>query len=59
MREIEQAAMQSGDVSELELMERAGRGVFDAICERWPAAAGGGGGGAPAPPPKEEKEETQ
>ncbi|WP_433989229.1 NAD(P)H-hydrate dehydratase [Sulfitobacter sp. TBRI5] len=42
MREIEQAAMQSGDVSELELMERAGRGVFEAICERWPEAAGRG-----------------
>ncbi len=42
MREIEHAAMQGGDVSGLELMERAGRGVFDAICEAWPAAAGRG-----------------
>lgn len=36
MRAIEQAAIKSGDVTGLELMERAGRGVVDAIFEEWP-----------------------
>ena len=39
MRAVEQAAMSSGEVSGLELMERAGRGVVDAIFERWPDLA--------------------
>ncbi|WP_212525806.1 NAD(P)H-hydrate dehydratase [Actibacterium sp. MT2.3-13A] len=39
MRAIEQAAMGSGAVSGLELMERAGRGVVEAIFEEWPALA--------------------
>lgn len=36
MRRIEQAAMASGAVSGLELMERAGRGVVDAVLQEWP-----------------------
>jgi hydroxyethylthiazole kinase-like uncharacterized protein yjeF len=37
MRAIEQAAIESGTVTGLELMERAGRGVVEAIFEEWPA----------------------
>ncbi|KAF0116992.1 MAG: yjeF-like protein [Rhodobacteraceae bacterium] len=37
MRAIEQAAIASGEVTGLELMERAGRGVVEAIFEEWPA----------------------
>ncbi len=36
MRAIEQAAIASGQVTGLELMERAGRGVVDAIFREWP-----------------------
>jgi hydroxyethylthiazole kinase-like uncharacterized protein yjeF len=36
MRAIEAAAIASGDVSGLELMERAGRGVVEAVFEEWP-----------------------
>ncbi len=36
MRAIEQAAIDNGEVTGLELMERAGRGVVDAIFEEWP-----------------------
>ena len=36
MRAIEQAAISSGEVTGLELMERAGRGVVEAIFEEWP-----------------------
>jgi len=36
MRAIERAAIDSGAVTGLELMERAGRGVVDAIFEEWP-----------------------
>jgi ADP-dependent NAD(P)H-hydrate dehydratase / NAD(P)H-hydrate epimerase len=36
MRAIEAAAIASGEVTGLELMERAGRGVFEAIFEEWP-----------------------
>lgn len=36
MRAIERAAIDSGAVSGLELMERAGRGVVEAIFEEWP-----------------------
>ncbi len=39
MRAIEKAAIESGDVTGLELMERAGRGVVDAIFEEWPELA--------------------
>ncbi len=40
MRAIEQAAIESGEVTGLELMERAGQGVVDAIFEEWPELAG-------------------
>mgnify|MGYP001804741293 CR=1 FL=1 len=36
MRAIEQAAIDSGEVTGLELMERAGQGVVDAIFAQWP-----------------------
>ena len=36
MRSLEQAAIESGEVTGLELMERAGRGVVEAIFEEWP-----------------------
>ncbi len=36
MRAIEAAAIASGQVTGLELMERAGRGVVEAIFEEWP-----------------------
>ena len=39
MRAIEKAAIDSGEVTGLELMERAGRGVVDAIFEEWPELA--------------------
>ncbi len=40
MRAIEQAAIESGEVTGLELMERAGRGVVEAIFEEWPELLG-------------------
>lgn len=36
MRAIEQAAIESGEVTGLELMERAGQGVVEAIFQEWP-----------------------
>ncbi len=36
MRAVEQAAIESGEVTGLELMERAGRGVVEAIFAEWP-----------------------
>ena len=36
MRAIEEPAIASGEVTGLELMERAGRGVVEAIFEEWP-----------------------
>ncbi|NKX71702.1 NAD(P)H-hydrate dehydratase [Rhodobacteraceae bacterium R_SAG1] len=39
MRAIEQAAIDSGEVSGLELMERAGQGVVEVIFEEWPELA--------------------
>ena len=39
MRAIEHAAIASGEVTGLELMERAGRGVIEAIFEEWPELA--------------------
>ena len=39
MRAIEQAAIDAGDVTGLELMERAGRGVVEAVFEEWPELA--------------------
>jgi len=40
MRAIEQAAIATGEVTGLELMERAGQGVVEAILEEWPELAG-------------------
>ncbi len=48
MRAIETAAIDRGEVTGLELMERAGRGVVEAIFEEWPELSGGKAGG-PAP----------
>ena len=39
MRALEQAAIESGEVTGLELMERAGQGVVEAIFEEWPELA--------------------
>lgn len=36
MRHLEKTAAESGEVTWLELMERAGQGVFEAIFEEWP-----------------------
>jgi len=36
MRAVEAAAIASGEVTGLELMERAGRGVVEAVFEEWP-----------------------
>ena len=41
MRAIEQAAIASGEVTGLELMERAGRGVVEAIFAEWPELQAG------------------
>lgn len=41
MRSIEQAAISAGQVTGLELMERAGAGVVEAIVEHWPEFATG------------------
>lgn len=41
MRAIEQAAFASGEVTGLELMERAGRGVVEAVLAEWPDLAEG------------------
>ncbi|UWQ98265.1 NAD(P)H-hydrate dehydratase [Rhodobacteraceae bacterium S2214] len=52
MRAIEQAAIDSGEVTGLELMERAGQGVVDAVFAEWPQlapAAGTAWGPAPSP----------
>ncbi len=43
MRAIEQAAIESGRASGLELMERAGKGVVEAVFEAWPELAGRAG----------------
>ena len=39
MRAVERAAIESGQVTGLELMERAGRGVVEAVFEAWPELA--------------------
>jgi len=41
MRAIERTAIESGDVSGLELMERAGRGVVEAVFAAWPELQAG------------------
>jgi len=43
MRAIEAAAIESGAVTGLELMERAGRGVVQAVLAEWPELAAAGG----------------
>ena len=45
MRAIEGAAIASGAVTGLALMERAGQGVVEAVFETWPALAPEGWGG--------------
>ncbi|MBY6055827.1 NAD(P)H-hydrate dehydratase [Leisingera daeponensis] len=50
MRAIEQAAIASGEVTGLELMERAGQGVVEAIFEEWPELAEPADGGRGAGP---------
>ncbi|WP_323772022.1 NAD(P)H-hydrate dehydratase [Antarctobacter sp.] len=42
MRAVEQAAIQSGQVTGLDLMERAGQGVVAAVLEEWPDLGKGG-----------------
>ncbi|MGA0539287.1 NAD(P)H-hydrate epimerase [Neotabrizicola sp. VNH66] len=49
MRAVEAAAIASGRVTGLELMERAGRGVVEAIFEEWPELAAAGEEGALPP----------
>lgn len=39
MRAVEQAAIEAGEVTGLELMERAGQGVVAAVFEEWPELA--------------------
>lgn len=39
MRMFEQSAIEAGTVTGLELMERAGRGVVEAVFEEWPELA--------------------
>ena len=56
MRAIEGAAIESGPVTGLELMERAGRGVVEAILAQWPELAPSRGP-APAPPRYLQREE--
>jgi hydroxyethylthiazole kinase-like uncharacterized protein yjeF len=58
MRAIEKAAIDSGEVTGLELMERAGRGVVEVIFEEWPELAKADGGAAPEPPEYLVEEET-
>ncbi len=41
MRALERAAIESGSVTGLELMERAGRGVVEAVLAEWPALGKG------------------
>ena len=49
MRAIETAAIESGEVTGLELMERAGRGVVEAIFEQWPELKMRGAGPSRSP----------
>ena len=58
MRAIEQAAIESGDVTGLALMERAGRSVVEAIFEEWPDMGEDGGEGGAAPRPADSPRDT-
>ncbi|MBT8155387.1 NAD(P)H-hydrate dehydratase [Epibacterium ulvae] len=59
MRAIEKAAIDSGEVTGLELMERAGQGVVEAIFEEWPVfLEPPERGPAPAPPKYLGKDES-
>lgn len=53
MRAIEQAAIESGQVTGLELMERAGEGVVEAIFEEWPELMGRSDSASPGSEPTE------
>ncbi len=53
MRAVESAAIGSGAVTGLELMERAGQGVVEAIFETWPEMAGQNAGGAAPRTPRD------
>ncbi|UWQ76490.1 NAD(P)H-hydrate dehydratase [Leisingera sp. M658] len=57
MRAIEQAAIESGEVTGLELMERAGQGVVEAIFEEWPELAEERGAGPSHSPEYLDKDE--
>ncbi|HHX90374.1 MAG TPA: bifunctional ADP-dependent NAD(P)H-hydrate dehydratase/NAD(P)H-hydrate epimerase, partial [Paracoccus sp.] len=50
MRAIEAAAIESGAASGLELMERAGRGVVEAVVAEWPDLAQEASAGGPSAP---------
>jgi hydroxyethylthiazole kinase-like uncharacterized protein yjeF len=52
IRAVEEAAIASGEVTGLELMERAGQGVVEAIFEEWPDLAVSAGGFPPPDPRK-------
>ena len=52
MRAIEQAAIDRGEVTGLELMERAGVGVVEAIYEEWPEFSEVGRGASPSRSPE-------
>ncbi|KMW60446.1 NAD(P)HX epimerase [Candidatus Rhodobacter oscarellae] len=51
MRALEQEAIASGRVTGLELMERAGRGVVEAILEEWPELESAERGASPSRSP--------
>ena len=56
MRAIERAAIDSGEVTGLDLMERAGRGVVEAIFDEWPELGGRGASPSGSPGYLETKE---
>ncbi len=56
MRALEQAAIDSGEVTGLELMERAGAGVVEAIFEEWPELEGRGASPSRSPEYFDQKE---
>ncbi|MCB1367641.1 MAG: bifunctional ADP-dependent NAD(P)H-hydrate dehydratase/NAD(P)H-hydrate epimerase, partial [Rhodobacteraceae bacterium] len=58
MRRLERAEIASGEVSGLELMERAGQGVVEAIYGAWPELEGKRGASPPHPPEKKKKKEA-